>query len=271
MIRKWLRNNLSPDAYQRLRFRIWQLRFYSPRKVASLFARRNPRVWGLPNAGGSEDLLEVLREVNVLAPTKMCRVMTKHGSDKGHGWHNYTPVYSALFSGLTAEPLRLFELGLGTNDPALTSTMGVYGRPGASLRGWREIFPRALVYGADIDHKILFEEDRIRTFYCDQLDIGTIGELWSQPELGEGMDIIIDDGLHNLEGNTTFLEASLSALRPRGFYVVEDIQRRVLPEWKTRLADSYAIQFAECDFALVEVPNGQNHDDNNLLIVRRRK
>ena len=45
-------------------------------------------------------LVKQLRTVNTLAPTKMCRVMTKYGSDKGHGSHNYTTVYSALFKGL---------------------------------------------------------------------------------------------------------------------------------------------------------------------------
>jgi hypothetical protein len=66
--------------------------------------------------------------------------MTKYGSDKGNGWHNYTTVYSALFEEFRDQPVRIFEFGLGTNDPGAPSSMGVYGRPGASLRAWRELF-----------------------------------------------------------------------------------------------------------------------------------
>jgi hypothetical protein len=93
--------------------------------------------------------------------------MTRHGSDKGkgQGWHNYTTIYSVLFGKLHDQPFLIFELGLGTNNPNFPVNMGINGRPGASLRAWRELFPRALVYGADIDRDILFEEDRIKTFY----------------------------------------------------------------------------------------------------------
>lgn len=45
---------------------------------------------------------------------------------------------------------------------------GQWAPRGISAR--RELFPHALVYGADIDRDILFEEDRIKTFYCNQLD-----------------------------------------------------------------------------------------------------
>ena len=56
--------------------------------------------------------------------------------------------------------------------------MGLSGRPWACVRGWRDLSPNALVYGADIDRNILFEEDRIKTFYCDQLDENAIRALW---------------------------------------------------------------------------------------------
>jgi hypothetical protein len=88
--------------------------------------------------------------------------MTRHGSDKGSGWHNYTTVYSTLFWGWHDRPLRILELGLGTNNPGLMW----HGVPGASLRGWREIFPSALIYGADIDRDILFQEERIKTLFA---------------------------------------------------------------------------------------------------------
>jgi len=196
--------------------------------------------------------------------------MSRYGSDKGRGRHNYTMVYSALFQNLRDRPARIFELGLGTNNPTLASSMGKFGRPGASLRGWRELFPNAVIFGADIDRDILFQEDRIRTFYCDQLDSAVSRELWSQPELREPMDILIDDGLHSFEGNMSFLNESLDHIRPGGIYVVEDILNDALDKWRAYLAESCSSRFSNYDFALVELSETVENSDNNLLLIRRR-
>ena len=196
--------------------------------------------------------------------------MTKYGSDKGglKSWHNYTTVYSALFKKYRNRPVRIFEMGLGSNSPEIPFTMR-NGRPGASLRGWRELFPRAQVYGADIDRGSLFQEKRIKTFYCDQLDPAVIRQLWSQPDLRDPLDIIIDDGLHTFEGNTCLLEASLDHLSPGGVYVVEDIKRGTIHSWHERIETVYSEQYPAYEFVFVALPNAQNDDDNNLLVIRR--
>ena len=62
--------------------------------------RRTPIVHGRWNVSGT---LESVTDVNVFAPTGVCRVMTRYGSDKGNRWHNYTTVYSALLSNLRNE------------------------------------------------------------------------------------------------------------------------------------------------------------------------
>jgi hypothetical protein len=236
--------------------------------------RRRLEVRGFCGGDAASDLVKQLRSVNALAPTKMCHVMTKYGSDKGyyrrrfHRGHNFTTVYSVLFEGRLDQPLRLFELGIGTNNPELPSTMGDDGRPGASLRGWRELFPNALVYGADIDRAVLIQEDRIKTFYCDQLDQASIRELWSQPELQGGMDIIIEDGLHTFEANVSFLEGSLEHLRPGGIYIIEDIAKSMAERWFDQLEKIYSVRYKTYDFAFVVLPNYFNNVDNNLLVIR---
>lgn len=141
---------------------------------------------------------------------------------------------------------------------------------GASLRAWKDLFPNALIYGADIDRDILFEDKGIQTFYCDQLDRAAIDELWSQPALRGGMDIIIDDGLHTFEANHSFFEGSIGQLRPGGVYVIEDILTSELGQWRHQLETNYSKRFSDCDFALMELPNSKNSFDNNLLVVRRR-
>ena len=63
---------------------------------------------------------------------------------------------------------NLLEIGLGSNNTDLVSSMGKEGKPGASLRAFRDFCINAEVIGADIDKRILFKEDRIKTFYVDQ-------------------------------------------------------------------------------------------------------
>ena len=260
LLRPLVSRTLSPKTVQSLRFQWWYMSTYMPRKLGS--GVRTPQVRHFGATAGAS--LKHLQSLNLLAPTKTCRVMTKFGSDKA--WNSYTPVYSALFGERGDQPLRILELGLGTNNEDVLSNMGVFGAPGASLRGWREMFPLAKVYGADIDRGILFEEDRIKTFHCDQLDPTSIRELWSRPELQGGADIIIEDGLHTLEANLSFLEGSLRYLRPGGTYVIEDIGFDTFNEWFDRLEKVYAKQYPSYEFAFVTLSE-QGH--NNMLVARR--
>jgi hypothetical protein len=255
---------LSPRMVRFVRFQWWCLSSYFPRLITSRLVKRTLKVRDFDAAQTPARLAKQLQGVNTLAPTKMCRIMTKYGSDKGR-LHNYTTVYSALFKERSDQPLRIFELGLGTNNPNAPSNMGVFGSPGASLRGWRELFPHALVYGADIDRGILFQEDRIKTFYCDQLDQSSIRELWSHPDLQGGADIIIEDGLHTFEANASFLEGSLEHLRPSGIYVAEDIAWNHVDEWYDRLETIYSKRYPTYEFAFVVLANR----GFNLLVVRR--
>src|SRR6476620_5978044 len=113
-----------------------------------------------------------------------------HGSDKGeiktsghpYPWpsHTYADFYSRQFSHCRHSIKNIFECGLGTNNANIPSSMGSEGKPGASLRLWRDYFPNAMVYGADIDRDILFEEERIKTFYIDQLNPEAIKVFWRQ-------------------------------------------------------------------------------------------
>ena len=265
LVRPLVYRALSPRMVQSLRFLWWSLSSYFPRLITSRFARRTPQVRGFRAAHAPSDLAKQIRNVNVLAPTEMCRVMTKYGSDKSR-LNNYTPVYSALFKRRREQPLRVFELGVGTNNPDAPSNMGVFGSPGASLRGWRELFPHALLYGADIDRAILFQEDRIKTFHCDQLDRSSIRELWSRSDLQGDMDIIIEDGLHTFEGNVSFLEESLNHLRPGGIYVVEDIMWSDVDKWYDRVEAIYSKKYPTYEFAFVVLAN---RGCNNLLVIRR--
>lgn len=70
--------------------------------------------------------------------TPLCEIMGRNRSDKGsinikNSWHNYTTFYYSIFKDLREKQLRVFELGLGTNNTNIPSNMGPKGKPGASL------------------------------------------------------------------------------------------------------------------------------------------
>ena len=253
-IREALRSHLSGPTRERIRLARWDLRFYIPRRLKSLCTRAHPTV-----EGRGDQLIRQIQRVNVTRPTRFCRTMTRYGSDKGNGRHTYTTVYAALVGGKRHEALRIFELGI--------ARIGIDGHRGPSLRGWRDLFPRAEIYGADIDRANLFMESRISTFFCDQLDADAIRTLWAQPALREPMDIIVDDGLHTFEGNKSFLEGSLTSVRPGGLYVIEDITGATLDRWREQIA-LYASRYPQHEMALAQLPSPGNAYDNNLLIIR---
>jgi len=170
--------------------------------------------------------------------TELCTIMAKEGSDKSdinNKHHNYTIEYYSIFNSKKDKITSVFELGLGTNYTDVKSSMGPNGIPGASLRGWRTYFKNAKIYGADIDKRILFTEDRIKTYFVDQTNKDTIIELWNTKELQNSFDIIIDDGLHEINANLIFLENSLHKLKQDGVYIIEDIVISIIPEYKSRL------------------------------------
>lgn len=164
--------------------------------------------------------------------TNLCNIMNEEKSDKAGPIHNYTQVYSILFDKLQNQKINLLEIGIGTNNIDVPSNMGPEGTPGASLRGWKRYFPQGMVYGADVDDRILFEEDRIKTYYVDQLNTRSIDEMFKK--IGNvDFDIIIEDGLHTYDANINFLENSFPFLKKGGIYIVEDVaaENNIIMKW----------------------------------------
>jgi len=159
---------------------------------------------------------------------KLRCLFDNYGSDKSTD-HEYHYIYGSLFK--NEETVRsVLEIGLGTNDIYKPSNMGTDGKPGASLRAFRDFFTNANVYGADIDKRILFEENRIKTFYVDQTDQKTLHVLGKATE--ESFDLIIDDGLHSPNANLAVLIFGINKLKPNGWLVIEDIKDKSVPVWQ---------------------------------------
>jgi hypothetical protein len=132
-------------------------------------------------------------------------------------------------------------------------------QPRGSLRVWKNFFKNANIYGADIDKNILFQEDRIKTYYVDQGNIDSIKLLW-QSINEEDFDIIIDDGCHRYEETIVFFENSIDRLRVGGLYIIEDI----LPSQRKKFLKYFSS--IKLSYKFINFSRPKTNPDNNSLI-----
>jgi len=198
-----------------------------------------------------------------------------YGSDKGerkkeghpYPWpsHTYADFYSRIFFQSKKNIKYVFECGIGTNNPALPSSMKANGKPGASLRVWTDYFPNAVIYGADIDRDILFTENRIKTYYLNQLDPKSIYDYFANINSIK-FDLMIDDGLHTFEAGSTLFRFSIDKLSHDGIYVIEDVTVKDLFKYKIFFnKGEFVVDFVMMDYPDLEL------GDNNLVVIRKTK
>ena len=202
-----------------------------------------------------------------------------YGTDKGESkkdnhpyeWesHNYADLYEMLFRCRRKNVQLLIECGLGTNNINLKSSMGINGKVGASLRMWRDFFPSARIIGVDIDKDILFNEQRIETFYCDQLNKKSIEKFAKDSNLiKNSADIILDDGLHTFKAGISFFEGMIKFLNEDGIYLIEDVCQLDMILYKdyfSNLIDKFTVHFIEG-----KRPNHLYAGGNRLLLIFKK-
>ena len=203
---------------------------------------------------------------------KLTYLFQKYGSDKGafrvkshpYPWppHTYSDLYDEMWKNERHKIHKIFECGIGTNSQVVQSNMGPSGIPGASLYAWRDYFPNAEIYGADIDREILFKDNRIKTYWVDQLSPEAIQSLWE--EIGENnFDIMLDDGLHRFQAGSTLFINSIHALADDGVYIIEDVSSSDLLLYSNFFSNlTYAVEF---HLMTAEYKTY----DNNLIIIRK--
>jgi hypothetical protein len=159
--------------------------------------------------------------------SELANIFEKYNLDKLY--NKYDSLYEILFANNKYLIKNILEIGIGTTDEKMESSMHSYKKydspnyvHGNSLRAWRDYFLNANIYGIDVDENTMFEEDRIKTFCSSSMDKDKMNAIMSKIGL---MDIIIDDGLHNLEANITTLEILFPYLKDGGIYIIEDINQ----------------------------------------------
>ncbi len=191
--------------------------------------------------------------------TKLCeKYMTDKGSishNKKNTWyggpHSYSNYYFSIFNHFKDDVKLVFECGIGRQP----------GKPGASLRVWKEYFKNSQIYGADINKDVLFEDDRIKTFYVDQLNTSSIEVMWEKIGI-KNFDIIIDDGLHTTDANINLFINSFNKLKKNGIYIIEDVYSQNFSDIMEKLKDFNP------ELCVLGRNNLNYPGDNNLIIIR---
>jgi len=125
---------------------------------------------------------------------------------------DYAPFYDLVFGPRKKTVKKILEIG-------------IYG--GDSLRMWRDFFPNAKVYGWDIVPDYIFQETRIETQIMDHDDKAKV--LAALEAIGHDIDIIIDDGSHQVDAQQRLLAWCLPYVANGGLYVTEDLHTSTLP------------------------------------------
>ena len=179
------------------------------------------------------------------------------GSDKASP-NNYYKLYAYLLS-IIGDSANVLEVGLGSNNLNVVSNMGIYGRPGASIRAFRDYLPSSHIYGADIDRGALFSEERIVTSWVDQTDYDSLESMFDKFDVK--FDLVIDDGLHSPDANISTLTSALSRCHSGGYIVIEDVAKSARDIWHVVQAilshsgiDARILSGTNADVFLVKVP-----------------
>ena len=202
--------------------------------------------------------------VNSSSNSKLTELMNFYGSDKGgrNNHHNYSEYYSELFFNERKNIKNFLEIGLGTNDVNMLSNMGEKGIPLASLKAWRDYFENAIIYGADIDKKILKNHERIKTYFVDQTDPKTIELLFKNIGISD-FDVILDDGLHEYNANICLFENSIKFLSNSGIYIIEDVYFKDKQKFINYLNNS------DYNYSIVDIYHKKNIANNCIILIRK--
>lgn len=136
-------------------------------------------------------------------------IARKYPSDKR--LHGYIPHYRRHFHPWRGRRIKLLEIGIGGHAEK---------KGGASLRMWKDYFPRAEIFGLDLYDKSYLQEPRITILQGDQNDPDALDAIARRHG---PFDIIIDDGSHVSEHIITSYRALFPHVTPGGLYVIEDL------------------------------------------------
>ena len=148
---------------------------------------------------------------------------------KHHGPRlNFTLVYEKWMDSIRNDVKKIVEIGVEN---------------GNSLKMWSEYFPKAKIYGIDINDKSIYNTDRITCYQCDQSDSNKL--LKTMDLIGNDVDVIIDDGSHVVSHQQTTLAQLFPYVKRGGMFWVEDLHTSDRKVWQGKTLYGNDMSFVE--------------------------
>jgi hypothetical protein len=188
--------------------------------------------------------------------TELCEIGFKYRTDKSPlVQHNYTPVYYEMFKDRRETVKKVVEMGIGYPESMFKVKNYI---TGASLYMWREFFPNAKIYGADIHRGALFTADRIKTYLCDETREKHIKDLIKKT--GKDVDLFVDDGAHYREMQVYLCLTVMPLLKDDVIYSIEDV---FSIQWVSR-----HIRMAGYKTVIPEMKGRHTYRDSMIIVTK---
>jgi hypothetical protein len=129
----------------------------------------------------------------------------KYGTDKSSRVHGYLNIYEKYLGELKDKPISFMEIGM---------------LHGASINVWQDYFTQAQLYGIDYKRRRLRQTARVKSFCADQANREQLAKIVK--ETGQ-IDIIIDDGGHQMRQQQISLGFLFPYIKSNGLYIIEDL------------------------------------------------
>lgn len=137
-------------------------------------------------------------------------------TDKSSKTHNYTKIYAELFAPLRTAKIHFLEIGV---------------QYGYSIHLWEKYFTKATLYFFDIDLSyLIYQPKRAKLFTVDQSSSDQLRKAMNT--ISAKLDIIIDDGGHQMKQQQVSFSTLFSYLSPGGMYIIEDLHTSYMSQYQ---------------------------------------
>jgi len=167
-----------------------------------------------------------------------------------HKESNYFEIYDRHFSKFRGKDINVIEIGVGS---------------GESARMWLDYFgPYATIHGVDINPDCLnAQADRINIHIGDQADTSFLQSVVSSIPF---IDVVIDDGGHQMVQQITTFETLFPKIQANGIYLCEDLHTSY---WSKKYEGGYKKPntFVEYSKDLIDCLNAWWSETSELIVT----
>jgi predicted O-methyltransferase YrrM len=179
----------------------------------------------------------------------------EHGTDKASDRHGYLEVYDRHLSSLRENNVKVLELGVFK---------------GASLRMWREYFPRGQIVGCDL------HPDR-RDYAGDRIaiEIGDCGSAAFLEKVATShgpFDLVVDDASHIWRHQQIAFDTLFPHLKRGGLFIIEDIHTSGMERYEKGLGGPSTVEWLKAAVDhVVGLPYDPEAQTDRVFLKRWRR